>query len=92
MVPIVEVEHWIDLDEATMTHLTGVSKKIASVVDEIYSPSKVAMMIIGDEVPHVHIHLIPFNTAADLNFANATNAAPDELELAADLIRARLDR
>jgi histidine triad (HIT) family protein len=92
VVPIVEVDHWIDLDGATMAHLTKVSQEIASVIDQAYSPSKVAMMIIGDEVPHVHIHLIPFNSASDLSFANAANTAPEELELAADLIRTGLDR
>lgn len=92
VVPIVEVDHWIDLDDATMGHLTGVSKKIASVIDEAYSPSKVAMMIIGDEVPHVHIHLIPFNSSADLNFANASMASTEDLEAAAITIRTALSR
>ena len=53
VVPIVQVDHWIDLDESTMAHLTGVSKKIASVIDGAYSPSKVAMMIIGDELASI---------------------------------------
>ena len=92
VVPTVEVDHWIDLDESTMTHLTVVSKRIAAVIDEMYSPTKVAMMIIGDEVPHVHVHLIPFNSAADLNFASVSMASPEDLEAAANLIRTGLDR
>jgi histidine triad (HIT) family protein len=90
VVPIVEIDHWIDLDTETMTHITRVSQRIASVIDDVYAPTKVAMMIVGDEVPHVHLHLVPFNTSSDLSFVNATAAPADDLESSASMIRAGL--
>ncbi len=90
VVPIEEIDHWIDLDEATMTHLMRVGQRIASVIDDVYSPAKVGMMIAGLEVPHVHIHLVPINTATDLDFAHASKATSEDLEAEANLIRAGL--
>ncbi len=56
-----------------------------------FNPKRVAMMIIGEEVPHVHLHLIPMHTLADVNFANAAPSVdPADLEAAAEAIRTQL--
>ncbi|MCZ7533594.1 MAG: HIT family protein [Acidimicrobiia bacterium] len=91
VVPVTEVDHWPDLDEKTLTHLTRISQKIARAIDAAFSPVKVAMMVVGLEVPHVHVHLVPIESESDVNFANATPATSEELAAAASLIRSHLN-
>ena len=90
VVPITEVDHWLDLDAETLTHLSRVSQKIGKAIDAAFSPVKVAMMVVGLEVPHVHVHLVPIESESDVNFGNATPAGSDELAAAASLIRTHL--
>ena len=91
VVPVVEVDHWLDLDDESLAHLTQVSQRIARAIDAAFSPVKVAMMVVGLEVPHVHVHLVPIESESDVNFANATPASSDELAAAASLIRSHLN-
>ena len=91
VVPRAEVEHWIDLDPATWTHLTTVSRTIGAALQDAYGPAKVGLMLAGLEVPHVHIHLVPIDGVHDLDFANAdTNPDPAALDEAAETIRLAL--
>ena len=85
VVPIEEVEHWIDLEPDLLVHLTAVSQVIGQAIDDAFHPAKVGMMIAGLEVPHVHLHVVPIDTVTDLDFANA-----DALDEAAERIRASL--
>jgi histidine triad (HIT) family protein len=91
VVPIAEVEHWVELDPELLTHLTEVSQIIGRAVDDAFHPTKVGMMIAGLEIPHVHVHVVPIDTVADLDFANADTGATDAaLDDAAERIRASL--
>lgn len=91
VVPRAEVEHWLDLDEGTLNHVTSVAQSIGRALDEAFRPSKVGMMIAGLEVPHVHLHVVPIDTVRDLDFGNADpNADPADLESAAQRIRSSL--
>ncbi|MEZ5175693.1 MAG: HIT family protein [Acidimicrobiia bacterium] len=90
VVPIQEVDHWLDLDDASVNHLLRVSRTIGEVLQAVYNPRKVGLMIAGLEVPHVHIHLVPINQPHDLDFANAAPASSDELALEASRIAAGL--
>lgn len=93
VVPREEVDHWLDLDEATLNHLMAVAKRVGVAIDEVYQPAKVGLMIAGLEVPHVHIHVTPLNNVNDLDFAGADrNADPAELDAAAVAIRDALTR
>ncbi len=91
VVPIAEVDHWLDLDADTLAHVTQVSQKIGKAIDAAFSPVKIAMMVVGLEVPHVHVHLVPIESESDVDFANATPATSEELEAAASLIRSHLN-
>lgn len=71
VVPIREVDHWVDLDADTVAHLTSVAHTIAGVQQQRWSPARVGLMIAGFEVPHVHVHVIPMDSMAHLDFANA---------------------
>jgi histidine triad (HIT) family protein len=91
VVPRVEVEHWIDLDQRTMRHLTDVACVLGKAIDLAFSPEKVGLMIAGLEVPHVHLHVTPVYTVNDLDFANADpDPDPAGLDDAAAAIREQL--
>ena len=91
VVPIVEVEHWIDLEPDVWAHLMSVSSTIGAALQSAYNPTKVGLMLAGLEVPHVHVHLVPIDGVNDLDFANADlDPDPAALDEAAETIRAAL--
>ncbi|WP_208028543.1 HIT family protein [Rhabdothermincola sediminis] len=88
VVPIEEVDHWIDLDDDLAAHLLLVAKRIAAVQQQVFQPVKVGLMIAGLEVPHVHLHVVPIDGVHDLDFANADPAPdPAALDSAAERLR-----
>jgi histidine triad (HIT) family protein len=91
VVPIEEVDHWLDLDSALLAHLTEVSRKIGIAVQRAFQPARVGLMLAGLEVPHVHLHVVPIWSVHDLDFANAdAGASPASLDAAAAKLRATL--
>ena len=91
IVPIDEVDHWIDLEPELATHLMKVAQQVGRAIDAVYSPRRVGLLIVGDEVPHVHIHVTPISSARDLDFANAGSATSDELATVAARLTHALD-
>jgi len=88
VVPRAEVDHWIDLDPDVNAHLMRVAQEIAVAQQRAFSPERVGLIIAGLEVPHVHLHVVPIDDMADLNFANADPSAGDDgLAAAAEQIR-----
>lgn len=91
VVPIEEVDHWIDLDPDLAAHLMVVAQRIGRAIDTVFDPARVAVLIIGDEVPHVHLHVVPISGIADLDFANVDRSPdPSALDDARDRIAAAL--
>lgn len=90
VVPVVEVDHWLDLDEETVAHLTVVARKIGRAQMEVFDAPRVGLVIAGLEVPHTHLHVVPMRSMADLDFGNAREATPERLSLAATDLRAAL--
>lgn len=91
VVPIEEVDHWLDLAPELAQHLMVVAQRIGRAIEKAYTPRKVGMMIAGLEVPHVHLHLTPIDSLGDLDFANQDqNAKAEDLDRAAEAIRAAL--
>lgn len=82
VVPRVEVDHWIDLDPEITAHLTRVAQHIGRAQQRVFRPERVGLMIAGLEVPHVHLHVVPMDGMADLDFANV-DPSPDPAELEA---------
>ena len=70
VVPKKEVDYLFDLDNTTYEGLMTFAKTIAIALKKSISCQRVGMAVIGLEVPHAHIHLIPINSAHDMNFAN----------------------
>ncbi len=91
VVPRAEVDHWIDLDADTATHVFSVARTIGAAVDRAFSPERVGLVIAGFEVPHAHVHVVPIRGMNDLDFGNAAATSDrDELEAAAEAIRSKL--
>ena len=80
VVPRVEIDQWTDLPAATASHLMEVAHRIGGVQKELLRPARVGLMIAGFEVPHVHIHVVPMNSMAALDFAQA-DGSPDQDDL-----------
>ncbi len=88
VIPRDEVDHWVDLPPETAAHLMTVAQTIARVQQDAFQPQRVGLMIAGFEVPHTHVHVVPINSMADLDFSNADpSVRADELDAVATAIR-----
>jgi diadenosine tetraphosphate (Ap4A) HIT family hydrolase len=91
VVPIEEVDHWVHGDPELLAHLWDVTRVIGVAQERAFRCERVGVIIAGYEVPHLHIHVIPTNSMAQLAFANAAASVdPADLESAAEAIRAEL--
>ncbi len=69
IIPKVEVDYIFDLEDKRFTELHLFSKKVALAIKKSIACDRIGTTVIGLEVPHAHIHLIPINTMDDINFA-----------------------
>jgi histidine triad (HIT) family protein len=91
IVPIEEVDHWVDASPELVAHVFEVTRRIGVAQRDAFGCERVAVIIAGYEVPHMHVHAIPTNEMSQISFANAAaSVSPDELESAAAAIRAHL--
>jgi histidine triad (HIT) family protein len=91
VVPIQEVDHWIDLEPGLAGHLFQVAQAIGKAQQRAFRPRRVGLAIVGIEVPHVHLHTVPLEAIGDLDFARADkHAKPADLDAAATKLRAEL--
>ncbi|CAB4570145.1 unannotated protein [freshwater metagenome] len=93
VVPIAEVDHWVDGDPELIAHLFEVTRIIGVAQKAAFGCERVGVILAGYEVPHTHVHVIPTNDMRELSFANAAATVDrDDLEAAAEAIRAQLRR
>ena len=93
VVPIQEVDHWIDMSPELSSHIFAVSHRISRAISRAFPCTRVGLIIAGYEINHCHIHLIPTNTMAELNFANAAaNVERNVLEAQAEQLINELSR
>lgn len=83
VIPKQQVEFVWDLDDATYQALMTTVKKVALRLRTVMGTSYVAEKIIGVDVPHAHVHVIPFTDVQEVHRANQENAEPDHEALAA---------
>lgn len=92
VVPRLEVDHWIDLDADLAQHLFAVAQTIGRAQQRAFSRRRIGVMIVGDEVPHVHVHVVPIDTAGELSFAHADRSPPPgSIDEAARRLRGALE-
>ena len=91
VIPKKEVDYIFDLDDETYTGLQLFAKIVAEGLKEAIPCKRIGVAVIGLEVPHVHIHLIPMNSVDDLNFSRPKlSFSKDEMNITAEKIRAAL--
>lgn len=91
VVPKQEVDYIFDLDAKTLADMMVFAQKIAVALKKTISCKRIGVAVIGLEVPHTHVHLVPMNTMGDINFTR-TKLSPskEELEKTANSIIANL--
>jgi len=91
VIPKVEVDYIFALDDETYIGLQLFAKIVATGLKEAIPCKRIGVAVIGLEVPHAHIHLIPMNRVDDLNFARPKMSfTPEQLEATAEKIRTDL--
>lgn len=88
VVPKKEIDYIFDLDDHTLAGLTIFAKKVADAVKKTVPCKRIGVAVIGLEVPHTHVHLVPMNSMGDINFTKAKlNPSQEELTAMAEKIR-----
>jgi histidine triad (HIT) family protein len=89
VIPKKEVDYIFDLEDAQLTGLHLFAKKVAKALESVVPCKRIGIAVIGIEVPHVHIHLIPLNSLQDITFTKApVEVSPAEMaEIAAEVAK-----
>lgn len=78
IVPKTEIDYFFDIEDDLLSKMLIFTKKIAKAIKKTIECKKISMSVIGLEVPHAHIHLIPINKMSDANFSNDPIKMSDE--------------
>ncbi|WP_299158488.1 HIT family protein [uncultured Eudoraea sp.] len=89
-IPKKEVDKIMDMDEALYLGLMAFSRRVGKAIEAAIDCKRVGITVIGLEVPHVHVHLIPLNKMADATFMNKIELSPEEFEDIALKIRSKM--
>jgi len=81
IVPKVETDQFFDLDDTTLASILVFAKPIAKAIEKAFPCNRCGISVVGLEVPHAHVHLVPINDADDLNFTRQKlKLSPEELK------------
>ena len=89
-IPKIEVDKIFDLDEATFAGLMVFSRKVAIAIEKAIPCKRVGVTVIGLEVPHAHVHLIPLHTMEDARFIQKQKLSVEEFKSITEAIKAQL--
>ena len=87
VVPKIEIDYIFDLDDTLLAGMHIFAKKVAKAIEKTVICQRIGIAVIGLEVPHAHIHLIPINTMADMDFRKKITISKEELQEIAEKIR-----
>jgi histidine triad (HIT) family protein len=91
VVPKIEEDYLFNLEDELLGKMMVFAKKVAVAIRQSTSCVRVGVAVLGMEVPHAHIHLVPINKESDLNFRNKKlKLKPEEMEAIAQSIREKL--
>ena len=79
VIPKTEVDHWMDVPSDEYQEVYTQAKNIGKAIKNITGSTRVAQAVVGLEVPHFHLHLIPMWSPSDLDFKKAKRASDEEL-------------
>lgn len=83
VIPKQQVDHLWDLSDEDYAAVMATSKLVANRIREVLSPVRVGVKVMGEQVPHAHVHLIPFNTIGEYEHSPDSSVEPDHEALAA---------
>jgi histidine triad (HIT) family protein len=89
-IPKKEVDKIFDLDEATYSSFMNFSRRVAIAIEKAIPCNRVGVTVIGLEVPHVHVHLIPLHTMEDARFIQKVKMSSEEFQEIATAIKTHL--
>ena len=89
-VPKQEVDKLFDLDQETYMHLMQFSKRIAAALEQAVPCKRVGMAVVGLEVPHAHVHLIPIHQMTDMSFQTKVQMQEEDFISLAKKIRSKI--
>ena len=78
VIPKHEVDYIFDLDDEEYAGLTAFAKKVAATMKKVMPCKRIGVAVLGLEVPHTHIHLVPINKESDMNFFKEKLSLPAE--------------
>ena len=91
VVPKTEIDNLFDLPEDFLSEILVFAKPIAKAIEKAFDCNRCGISVVGLEVPHAHIHLVPINSADDLNFTRGKiKLSPDQLKKAQEKIISHL--
>ena len=90
-IPKQEVDYIFDLDDELFVELHRFSRRVAKGLKKVCPCIKIGVAVIGVDVPHAHIHLVPLNNPGDLNFTTHVEMKPEELASLARKISAAIE-
>ena len=79
VVPREEVAHWVDADDDLLAHLQRVARQVGLAQMRAFSPVRIGQMVMGYEVPHLHVHVFPSTSEADFSLANVTRGQDQQV-------------
>jgi len=80
VVPKKEIDKIFDMEEEDYVELMRFARKVAKAMERVFDVNRIGMAVIGLEVPHVHVHLVPVNTMSDMDFSRKKSFTPEEFE------------
>jgi len=91
VIPKEEVDYLFDIDDTVLAEMMVFAKKVAKALEQTIDCKRVGVAVLGLEVPHAHIHLVPLNSEADINFSNPKKTfTPEEFEEIAESISQKI--
>lgn len=88
VIPKVEVDYFFDMDNELLAEINLFAKEVATKIQRVVPCKKIGVSVVGLEVPHAHMHLIPINTIKDMSFTGERlKMSPEEFESLAKKIR-----
>ncbi len=91
VIPKKEIDYYFDLSDDVLLEVNTLAKQVAKAIEKVIPCKRIGVAVIGLEVPHAHMHLVPLNTIGDINFKSArVNLTPEEFAKIAESIRENL--
>lgn len=91
VIPKKEVDRFLDMDDDLLSKVLLFAKPIAEAIEKSFSCNRVGLSVVGLEVPHAHLHLVPLNKMDDINFSRAKlHPSPEDLKAAQEKILSHL--